>query len=196
TEEGEAALPMKLPDHFAVVFSVQVTPSLQLNVDYKYSSWSDWPSIPFRFSKPVDLMRIAQIIQPGVAGKDFLNFDLKLEDTWNYAAGIEYQYNDRLALRLGIEDRPSSIPDDHKNALLPIGSGIFYGAGFGYRFEDNAVLDFGVAYFHTEFSIKPGESPMSNNTSQSKIIYNPYAGLPIDTELDVILIEASYSKEF
>ncbi|MCG8313359.1 MAG: outer membrane protein transport protein, partial [Pseudomonadales bacterium] len=30
TEEGEAAIPMKLPDHFAVGFSVQVTPSLKL----------------------------------------------------------------------------------------------------------------------------------------------------------------------
>lgn len=49
-------------------------------------------------------------MQSELAGPNSVKFPLGLEDTWNWAVGFEYQYSDRLVLRFGLEDRPTSIP--------------------------------------------------------------------------------------
>lgn len=190
--EGKAKLDMEMPEHYAVGFSLMLTPGLKVNMDYKFTAWSAWPELPIEFSEPIDVLRIAEIIQPDVATRQSVAFPFGLEDSWNYALGIEYQYSDALALRMGYEPRASSVPKESETPLLPIGDGTLYGLGFSYQWDSKSILDVGIGYLKTEVDMKGGDSRLGNSTDPSLVIYNPYPGTDITARMNTFLFELSY----
>lgn len=144
----------------------------------------------------MDFLRLAEIIQPDLAGKTRIAFPLGLEDTWNWAVGVEYQYSDTTVLRFGIEDRPTSLPSDGLTPLLPLGSGTFYGAGIGMEFENGAVIDFALGYMSSGLDMPGGTADVGNSLDPSKLIYSPYAGSDIEVELTMYLMEFSITQNF
>ncbi len=195
--EGTAFLDMTYPEHVSFGVSLQITPSFKLNVDYKFTAWSEWAAIPVEFSNPIDLLALASVV-PDNEGTTPTNltFPLGLEDTWNLAIGIEIAISDRIDLRFGIEDRPSSIPKESRSPLLPISDARFYGTGVGIKLESGGVLDIGVAYLHSEVEMPGGTSELGNSNNPQKVIYNPFPGQDITASVDAYLFELSYREEF
>lgn len=193
---GKARLNMDMPEHYAFGASLKITPKLKANVDYKFTGWSAWDSIPLQFSEPIDYMRVAGTLQPALASEKSVKFPLGLKDSWNYAAGFAYQYSDQLTLRCGLEDRPSSLPGDAQTPLLPIGDGTLYGLGFGYQRDNASVLEMTLGYFASDVHMPGGSSALGNSTDPAKVIYNPYAGQDIDAAVRAYLLEASYRTAF
>lgn len=194
--QGTAKISMDMPEQIMLGASIQLTPSFKINIDYKFSGWSAWDELAVEFSEPIDFLRLAEIVQPELATRTDLVFPLGLEDTWNWALGFEYQYSDNLVLRFGVEDRPTSLADNKKTPLIPIGDGTFYGAGFGMKLEGGAVVDFGVGYMNAKLDMPGNTSPVGNDLDPLNVIYNPYAGTDIKSNLDVFLLEVSIRQDF
>jgi len=194
--EGKAQISMDMPEQYMFGASIQLSERFKLNLDYKFAGWSAWDVLEVEFSEPVDFLRLAEIIQPDLAGKTRIAFPLGLEDTWNWAVGVEYQYSDTTVLRLGIEDRPTSLPSDGLTPLLPLGSGTFYGAGIGMEFDNGAVIDFALGYMSSELDMPGGTADVGNSLDPSKLIYSPYAGSDIEVELTMYLMEFSITQKF
>lgn len=192
--EGKATLDIEMPELLNLGASIQLTPKIKLNVDYKYSGWSSWEDLPLVFSKPINFLRLAEFV--GESTRDSLVFPLGLEDTWNWAVGMEYQWSDRTVLRCGVEDRPTSLPSGGYTPLLPMGSGKLYGVGIGITLDKGGVMDFGIAYFKNSLDMPSGTSPLGNDTDPLNFIYNPFFGTDIKTDLSVLLLEFSISQRF
>ncbi|OUS04903.1 hypothetical protein A9Q81_05320 [Gammaproteobacteria bacterium 42_54_T18] len=195
--EGTAYLDMTYPEHLSFGVSLQITPRFKVNVDYKFTAWSEWASIPVEFSNSIDLLALASVV-PDNEGTTPTNltFPLGLEDTWNFAIGFEFALSDRIDLRFGIEDRPSSIPKASRSPLLPISDARFYGTGVGIKLESGAQLDIGMAYLHSEVEMPGGTSELGNSNNPQKVIYNPFPGQDITASVDAFLFELSYREEF
>jgi long-subunit fatty acid transport protein len=191
---GDATLNIEMPALWNFGTSIKVTQNFKLNVDYKYAGWSSWEDLPLEFSKPINFLRLAEFV--GESTRTSLVFPLGLEDTWNWAVGMEYQWSDQLVLRVGVEDRPTSLPDGGYTPLLPMGSGKLYGAGIGMKLEGGGVMDLGVAYFKNSLDMPSGTSPLGNDTDPLNFIYNPFFGTDVKTDLSVLLLEFSISKPF
>jgi len=195
-ETGSAKLDMEMPEHYAIGTSLKLTPRIKWNIDYKHTAWSSWESIPVKFGTAIDFLRLAEIIQPDLSKRASLTFPLGLVDTWNWSTGIEYQYNDQLALRFGIEDRPSSIPREARSPLLPMGAGKLYSTGFGYKLENGGEVDFGLGYFTSKVDMPGGTSRLGNSLNPYLVIYNPFPGTDVTADLKVLLAEFSYRRAF
>lgn len=191
--EGDVTLEMEMPEQFMLGTSIKLTPRVKMNLDYKYAGWSTWEELPLELSKPIDFLRLAEYV--GESTSTALVFPLGLKDTWNWAVGFEYAWSDRLVLRMGVEDRPTSLPKGGYTPLLPMGSGKLYGAGFGLKTEYGQV-DFGAAYFRNELDMPAGTSPLGNDTDPLNFIYNPFFGTDVKTELSMLLLELSISQSF
>lgn len=193
-ELGKIRIELTQPQHVAIGTSIQVTPKLKFNMDAKWTEWSTWEELTLQFDETLDFLRLARIVQPSAADYKILTFPMGFRDIWNFSFGMEYQYSANLALRLGYEPRPSSIPDDKQSVLLPVGNGDLYGTGLSWKLSSGAIFEAALGYMKTETHLDPGESSNSNSLDQSQFIYNPYAGLEIDTEVTAYLVEFSYRK--
>lgn len=194
--EGQASISMDMPEQYMFGASLQLTENWKLNVDYKFAGWSSWQVLEVEFSEPVDFLRLAEIVQPDLAGKQRIAFPLGLEDTWNWAVGVEYQYSDSTVLRFGVEDRPTSLPSDGLTPLLPLGAGTFYGAGLGMTLDSGAEIDLAMAYMKSSLDMPGGTADVGNSLDASKLIYSPYAGSDLKTDLEMILFEFSITQSF
>lgn len=149
-----------------------------------------------KFENPIDLLGIAEIVQPDAATRNSVTFPLGLSDTWNWGVGVEYQWDNTTVLRFGIEDRPTSVSGEAKSPLIPMGSGKLYGAGMGFVMEGGGQMDFSLGYFASSMNMPGGTSRLGNSTDPYLMIYNPYAGTDIEANLTVYLVEFSISQPF
>jgi len=119
------------------------------------------------------------------------------KSVWNWAFGVEYQYNDNLALRFGYEPRKSSIPDDKQDVLLPVGDAELFGFGVEYTMRNDRLLEVALGYVHAEASVPANTSTNANSSDDfNNFIYNPYAGTDFSSQMNAYLLEVSYSAPF
>lgn len=197
--QGTASVQLEMPEHWAVGTSVRVTPSLKVNFDVKWTGWSSFAGIPVEFDQEIGLLQLAVLAdQTGnadnLATATSLVFPLGLQDTWNWSLGLEYQYSDRLVLRAGIEDRPSATPVEARSPLVPLDEGTLYGMGFGYKWKKGFDIDFGVGYFTSSLEMPACTSKLGNSCNSSQVIYNPYIGTDIDSDLSAFLVEFMFKQ--
>lgn len=194
-EEGDVTLKLPTPLHFSVGTSVNITPKLKVNLDYKRSNWAVWKDLEIGFDQDIDFLQLARIVQPEEAEMRVLRMPMRFENVWNWGIGMEYQHSDALALRLGYEPRPSSIPEEH-TILLPVGDGKLYGTGFSYKPDTETTWDVALAYFRSERFSPAGISDTSNSLNQANFIYNPYMGTDMDSTVTAIIMALSYQEQF
>lgn len=195
-EKGRAEINLKTPAHFATGISVQLTPNWKVNVDAKWTDWGVWDGIAIEFDRPLDFLKIAGPLSP-YATTDVLTIPRHYESTWNWAYGVEYQWNDAVALRIGYEPRTSSIPKDKRDVLLPLGDADLYTAGFSYQLSRDQLFEFGIGYLVSSIDVPAGASSNANSTDESiNILYNPYAGIDFSGKVEGVMLELSYTSEF
>ena len=196
-QTGDATVNLKYPAHFSTGISVQILPRWKFNMDAKWTDWGVWEGLKIEYDTKQEFNGVAAALAPEYATDDTLIIPRHYESTWNLAFGVEHQYSDRLTLRFGWEPRTSSIPDDKQGVLLPFGDANLYTIGFGFDWKQGKHFDFALGYMRAEADIPAGSSTNSNSDDPySNILYNPYAGMDIETSVDAILLEASYSWQF
>ncbi len=133
-------------------------------------------------------------LAPEQVSSTSLAFPRGYDSVWSWALGVEHQYNDRLALRFGFEDRGNSIPSDKADYLAPFGEAYLVGAGFSYIPKRHTLLELGIGMLVSENSAADNSS--SNVNDYNQLIYNPYAGVNVETEVRAYLFEISYQAHF
>jgi len=137
------------------------------------------------------------LIVPRYATEDSLVIPRHYESVWNFAMGVEYQYNDRLALRAGWEPRTSSVPDDKLDVLLPMGEANLYATGVSYEWDNDMTIDLALAYFVSENDIPAGSRTNANDMNiATSAWYNPYTGMNLKTKTSAIMFESSFTWQF
>ena len=195
-ETGDVAIDIIMPAHFSTGISVQMTPSWKLNFDVKWTDWGAWEGLEVQFDKQVDFLKLARLLSP-YAELETLTIPRNYESVWNWALGLEYQYNNNLALRFGYEPRKSSIPDDKQDVLLPVGDAELFAFGFEYRLGASQIIEAGFGYLLAKADVPAGSSSNANSTDQAtNIIYNPYAGTDFSSQVEGLLFELSYTSTF
>lgn len=195
-ESGNASLDMTYPDNFSTGIKLKPSERWQVNVDLKWSGYSDWNEFEIEFDRELDLLRIAKTFGGGKATDRSIILDRGYRDTWSWALGVQYQWNDRLALRAGYEWRPSAIPDDKADVLAPIGDAHLYGLGLGYRWDKDSNIDIGFNYFTSKQSTKANSSCNLNCTGIDNLVYNPYAGQNVETSVKAYILALTYQTTF
>lgn len=195
-----ASIHLPYPKHFSTGVSVKVIPKWKFNADLKWTDTGVWDTWIIKLDQPVDVLSLVGPIlaiagSPGVSG-DQIVFPRGYQSTWNMSFGVEHQYNDQLVFRAGYEPRPSHVPDNKRDFILPFGNADVYGLGLGYRYSAETNIDLAMALVRSHQTIPAGTSDSANSLSIGNFIYNPYAGQNIQTDLNVGLFLLSYRTQF
>ena len=201
-ESSAIVVDMNIPHYFATGFSLQLTPTIKVNVDAKMSSWGDTEALVINFENPdtellILLGTLDSILALDTATSDSIRLPLYFEDTWSWSIGLEYSYSDTLTLRMGYEDRRTSIPNNRQTVLVPLSDINVYAMGLSYKIDALSEVDFAISYYAPkEAHVSAGESANSNSGSLNDIIYNPYAETDFTTKTSLIKMVLSYSFAF
>ena len=112
--------------------------------------------------------------------------ELDMKDTLHFSYAAEYQAFDWLSLRCGYEARESSVRDDYFTLLAPFPNLDIYGAGVGISLKNGLQIDLAGSYIYNKgFKVPDNTSKQMNSTTFTDIIYNPYAGLNYEQDLEI-----------
>jgi long-chain fatty acid transport protein len=127
-----ASAEVELPDTFILSVAQTLDDRWEMLGDI---SWTGWSSIP------------AVNIVPAAGATQVL--DTRFRDTWRYALGANYRYNDRIKLKFGIAYDQSPVPDaTHRLVSLPDSNRTWFTTGAQLRLDKTSTVDVGAAYIH------------------------------------------------
>jgi long-subunit fatty acid transport protein len=195
-EVGNVSLDLTYPQHFSTGIKLKPTSKWQVNFDVKWTDYAAWNKFELQFDRDLDFLKIASLLSPDGATSNSITLDRGYKSVWSWALGVQYEVNDRLSLRAGYEPRPSAIPDDKADALVPIGDAQLYGLGVGYKWDQDTVIDLGFNYLVSKQSIPAGTSCNANCTGFDSIVYNPYSDLSIETTVKAYVMALTYTTSF
>ena len=194
-ETGLVNMDLTMPAHFQTGIKIKPTERLQFNIDAVWTDYSEWDAWEFQFDRPLAVTSLARLFSPG-SSSTRLRFPLEFQSSWNFAFGAEYDLTNRLALRAGYEPRSSAIPDNRRSPMVPINEANYYSLGLGYQWSSDTQIDLGVATLRSEDSIPANSSCLANCEGIDNLVYNPFAGLDIETEATVNLIGLAFRTSF
>lgn len=193
-ESGKVAMTFAIPEHIATGVSLRVLPNFKVNFDVKWTDTAVWEEFRLEFTDTPDFLPLLSVLDPERAGTNHLTFPRNYESTLTWAMGIEYQYDDRLALRIGYEDRGNAIPSQRVDFVAPFGEAFLVGGGFSWQLSKDELFEFGAGFLSSSNGAADNESLNAN--SREQIIYNPYAGADIEAEVTAYIMEVSYQRKF
>lgn len=193
-ETGQLSMDLTYPAHFQTGISYKVQPNLwkfrprlKFNVDIGWTDYGKWDAFNINFDRPLGVLKIARLLAPGTTPTS-LSMPLGYQSVWSMGFGMEYMHTDRLKLRVGYEPRRSAIPDDKRSSLVPINDAVLIGSGIGYQWDKETELDLTLAYLTSHDRIPANTSCNVNCTGLNHVVYNPYAGLNVETEASILIM--------
>ena len=194
--ETKGSLVFTLPAHAALGFSLQLSPSVKFNLDWKWTQTSKFDELTFNIDDPIPLLGLLGDVGIDNVSATSLTIPRGYEDAMNFAYGIEYQYSDTTAIRFGYEPRKTGIPKNKLDFLIPVGDFDLYGFGISYKLDKESILDISLAYMKSEINVPAGSSTNGNDLRPDNFIYNPSAGMDVSATLVVTILEIGYRTQF
>lgn len=188
---GQLNMDLTIPAHFQTGIMIKPIPRLQLDVDFTWSDYSKWKAFQFQFDRPNPMLSLARLFSPRSTSSS-LYFPLGFQSSWNLAFGAQYDLTSRISLRAGYEPRASAIPTGRRNPMVPINKARYYSVGLGYKWDKDTEIDLAFATVRSHDQIPADTSGLANKEGLNNLIYNPYAGLNIETNTVINIFGLSF----
>lgn len=124
---------LNLPDSVVFGVSQQINDQWQAHLGVEWTNWSRFRRIPI----------VSQITGLPVNSLNFV-----YDDSWFFAAGLEYKYNRDLTLRAGAGYELSAVNDTNRTIYISDNDRLWLSAGLSYKFSEKINLDVGYTYIH------------------------------------------------
>jgi long-subunit fatty acid transport protein len=190
-ETGLISMDLTYPAHFQTGIKYMILPDMQVNFDIGWTDYAEWDAFRFNFDRSLSVLKIARLLAPGTTPTSLM-MPLGFQSPWSIKIGMEYSWNERLKFRLGFEPRNSAIPEDRRSTLVPINEAILIGSGIGYQFDRDTEIDLTAAYLYSRDRIPANSSCAVNCTGLTNVVYNPYAGLDVQTKASIGILGIAY----
>ena len=206
---GNMSLKVVFPAHAQLGIKLQPHRRIKFLFDANWTQWSAWKSIDVVFDRDNELLRVAKLLGY-TGGSRTLTIPNKFKDVWGFNFGLELQPFDFLTIRLGYENRPTSVSDDNFGPV-PMGDIKLYSAGLGINMKPHDrkykglfgligqflhpdKVDLGFTLLKSHYKVGFNQSKSFNSTSFTDIVYNPFAGL--EYEMDATAYILTYTATY
>ncbi len=143
---GGVKLDLTLPDMASLSYYQKLNDKWDILGDVTWTGWSSIQELRINRTNGTTLSVLPE------------NFD----DTWRFAVGANYQYNEKTVLRAGIAYDQSPVNDIDRSARLPDSDRTWLTLGARYKYSTNLNFDVGAAYiFVKDGSINNAGNPAS-----------------------------------
>jgi long-chain fatty acid transport protein len=145
-----------------------VNPQWELMADIQYTGWSSIPELRF---VPTD-------------GSSLTAVPLEWDDTFKFAVGASYRYNDKWKARMGVAFDQTPVTN-HPTVRLPDSDRWWLALGGEYRYSPDLKFDAGFVYIKGD---KPRFDQNQGSTAANGLVSGSY-----DTSVTIFSFQATYS---
>ncbi len=180
------------PAAFSTGVSMQVMEKTKFNIEYRKYEYSDWETWDATItSTEVNAIGLLGLLSPNNVGNT-IGIAAGGVDTSYWSYGLEYQWNQRLAFRLGYEDRPFLS----NTGFIPVYGLRMISVGSEYKLTHDKVVDVALTSVHVD---------ATKSRSNSKSVYDdPFSLLTLrgaeyhqeQMDVNILLFSASYTHRF
>jgi long-subunit fatty acid transport protein len=195
-DQGNARMELTYPMHFQTGIKVDLTPHHTVTFDIGYTDYDEWDAFVVEFDRPLDISGAGQILSGQNVGPRSIRIPLEYQSVWSWGVGFEHRITSRLRTRLGYEPRKSSIPDHRRNILAPLGDVHMFSSGLGYSWDKDTELSFDLTFMQSKEYIPANTSDGLNELSVTNLVYNPYAGLDVETKMTLVFAGMTFRTKF
>jgi long-subunit fatty acid transport protein len=197
-ETGQVSLDFHFPQHAQFGLSIRPLTWLKVNIDAGWTDYSEWDEWVIEFDRPLDFLKAARYLSPEEVDVDNsrLVFPLKYRSVWSYSLGVTVDVNDRWQVRFGYEPRETSIPDNRRSILAPLGFSNLYAFGIGYQWSPYTHFDFALSFMESKEQVNANESKALNDDCFTCAAHNPYPNMDVKTKLSLYTLGISFRTEF
>ena len=166
---------LKTPATFSLSLTHDINDRLTLLGDVTHNDWSNFEEL--------------RVIS-NANGATLSLVEQKWNDSYRYAVGMKYQYNNQWTLRTGVARDETPIDDDHRTSRIPGDDRTWL--SFGASFSPNDSLTIDVGYSHLwvedadieeEYNIIPDNiSPGNEGTLRGDF----------DSDVDILSVQATW----
>lgn len=193
-ETAVVSLDLPFPAHFQTGIKYRFMPKWQLNFDIGYGDWAAWNEIEVDFDRPLTFLQAGRILSSDIQSQS-IRVETGMTSSWSGGVGLQYDWNDRLKLRMGYEPRRNALPED-KRGLAPFGDIVLWGLGAGYQWDKDTVVDLSLSWMKSEDNIPANTSCYLNCLGLENAGKNAYAGLDVKTEFSLLVFGLAYRTKF
>jgi long-subunit fatty acid transport protein len=201
-QKGTATMDLTWPARLQMGVSFRPIKQVRFNCDANWTDWAAWKAWTIQFDQKIQLFRFARMLGYRYS-PDSMVVVHNMKDTWHLSYGCEIKPDEKIALRLGYDPRPTSIRDNLFGPI-PMSNITIYSAGIGLVVDDKpkpipknmheltqqlnnpSAIDFTVSYIKLADKTVPGNTSKNyNSTSFTDIVYNPFAGLDVSQKMHI-----------
>jgi long-chain fatty acid transport protein len=146
---GGASLSIELPDTWIVSATHKLNDQWELLADISQQGWSSVPKLVINV--------------PGFVGGTPQSKAYNWKDTTRIALGANYQYSERVKLRVGLASDEGVVDDAYRTARLPDANRIWYSFGVQYKPTKDSAIDVAYAY------VKADKAAVSDKLSNAAL---------------------------
>lgn len=208
--DSDITINLTLPSQVSTGISVALMPRLLLNIDYHWKQSSVYNDIKIRWidyaDHPSGVLYASILLQTltgtpvdtqnlGVDYSDVIQYqDAEIKDTGNFAYGLTYQFNERLKLRVGYENRASAYANDIPLGI-PLDSMRVRGLGINYMLSHNSDIDITYVRLGMSGRTLAGEGIL-NSVDPVLTTHAIFAGSDILFDVNVQMLQIGYNNLF
>lgn len=174
-----ATADLTLPAIATLSATHQLNPQWELLADIAWTNWS-------KFDKLLVNVPPSPFFPTGIAQ----NIPENWNDTWRFAVGANYRYNEKLKLRFGLAYDESPVDDLYRTVRVPDSDRTWLALGVQFKLTPKDVLDLGYAHlFMDDATINaPAPGTVAGATAAIPVIGS------YDNSVDIIGFQ--YSRSF
>lgn len=204
-QKGTATVSATWPSRIQLGIKLKPVKQVTFTCDAHWTDWAAWPALEIEFDQKIQLLRFARMLGY-TGGPKTMIVPWAFKNTWHLSYGLEIRPIKKIALRLGYEPRPTSIPDEAFGPM-PLYDMQIFSAGIGITVEDKpkpkpeglralmkqlehpSSVDLTVTNVRMKDKfVGYNGSKNLNSTEFTSIVYNPYAGLEWSQKMSIWII--------
>lgn len=130
-QNTDASVDLSTPDMFSLGITHHLSPRWTMMAEGAHTNWSVFDEVRARKE---------------LAGAPDIETEEDWRDSWFFALGTEYQFNNRLDLRFGMAYDQSPVRDQYRSVRIPDSDRVWASLGAGYALTDAVMVN--AAYTH------------------------------------------------
>jgi len=195
-ESGRCMLKgFQFPQRVQMGVKIKPIKRLKLLCDLHWANWGKIDKFVIEFDQKLQALRLLRLLGY-TGGHTTLEYVKNFEDSWHFSFGVEYQLFNWLCLRAGYEDRKTCARPEYMD-LMSFPDIDNYGVGMGINLPRGIDIDLALGYLCYNNYYVPNDTSLTLNSNDfSKPVYNPYAGLNVETSFAAYIASANISMPF